>query len=146
QFHLAALDEQHHGRCARNHFRQRRSVENRVFCHRLDFRHNRPISIRLVVNLSLTFEPQDSAWTLIVRARLVNGRIPFAELPGPKWPGLLSGPSESRNEGKYESPTQSGRGQPHSKTLARCPARNRLRKVVECGSPMPLSRYCQEMS
>jgi len=33
---------------------------------------------------------------------------------------------------------ESGMGLPHSKTLARAPARHSVRKVVECGSPMPL--------
>jgi len=34
--------------------------------------------------------------------------------------------------------TESGIGLPHSKTLTRPTARNDLRKVLECGSPMPL--------
>jgi len=34
--------------------------------------------------------------------------------------------------------TQSGRGQPHSKTLARLPARHSVREVLECGCPLPL--------
>jgi hypothetical protein len=34
---------------------------------------------------------------------------------------------------------QSGRGQPHSKTLLRRIACHFFREVVECGSPMPLS-------
>jgi len=33
---------------------------------------------------------------------------------------------------------ESGIGLPHSKTLARLPERNSLRKVLECGGPMPL--------
>src|SRR6267154_1527439 len=35
---------------------------------------------------------------------------------------------------------KSGRGQPHSKTLARIPARNSIREVLECGCPLPLFR------
>jgi hypothetical protein len=35
--------------------------------------------------------------------------------------------------------TQSGRGLPHSKTLARRIARPSFREVLECGSPMPIS-------
>src|SRR5262249_42642708 len=34
---------------------------------------------------------------------------------------------------------QSGRGQPHSKTLTRRIARHSLREVLECGCPLPLS-------
>jgi hypothetical protein len=34
---------------------------------------------------------------------------------------------------------ESGRGQPHSKTLARFSARLYFRKVEECGCPLPLS-------
>jgi len=34
---------------------------------------------------------------------------------------------------------KSGRGQPHSKTLARLSTHLFIREVVECGSPMPLS-------
>jgi hypothetical protein len=33
---------------------------------------------------------------------------------------------------------KSGRGQPHSKTLARFSARCFFRKVLECGCPLPL--------
>jgi hypothetical protein len=33
---------------------------------------------------------------------------------------------------------KSGRGQPHSKTLARIRGRNYIRKVLECGCPLPL--------
>jgi hypothetical protein len=33
---------------------------------------------------------------------------------------------------------KSGMGLPHSTTLARSIKRNYLRKVLECGSPMPL--------
>jgi hypothetical protein len=33
---------------------------------------------------------------------------------------------------------ESGRGQPHSKTLARFPARYLIREVLECGCPLPL--------
>ena len=35
--------------------------------------------------------------------------------------------------------TKSGRGQPHSKTLARSHGRLYLREVLECGCPLPLS-------
>src|SRR6266850_6692330 len=34
---------------------------------------------------------------------------------------------------------QSGRGQPHSKTLSRGIARRSFREVLECGCPLPLS-------
>src|SRR5947209_5640774 len=35
--------------------------------------------------------------------------------------------------------SQSGRGQPHSKTLSRPIARCSVREVLECGCPLPLS-------
>jgi hypothetical protein len=35
--------------------------------------------------------------------------------------------------------TQSGIGLPHSRTLSRFLARQSIREVLECGSPMPLS-------
>src|SRR5689334_22173636 len=35
--------------------------------------------------------------------------------------------------------SQSGRGQPHSKTLSRRNARRSFREVLECGCPLPLS-------
>jgi len=38
---------------------------------------------------------------------------------------------------------ESGRGQPHSKTLARFSARYFLRKVLECGCPLPLFRVAR---
>src|SRR5437870_2625251 len=38
-----------------------------------------------------------------------------------------------------ERPGQSGRGQPHSKTLARLLACHSVREVLECGCPLPLS-------
>src|SRR5215831_15077996 len=38
-----------------------------------------------------------------------------------------------------EVPEKSGRGQPHSKTLARRIARHSFREVLECGCPLPLS-------
>jgi hypothetical protein len=33
---------------------------------------------------------------------------------------------------------ESGRGQPHSKTLSRRNARHSFREVLECGYPLPL--------
>jgi hypothetical protein len=38
----------------------------------------------------------------------------------------------------YVFVTQSGRGQPHSKTLARNPMRQKTQSVLECGCPLPL--------
>jgi hypothetical protein len=46
----------------------------------------------------------------------------------PRWLETGSGPPER----------ESGRGQPHSTTLARVPARNSIREVLECGCPLPL--------
>jgi hypothetical protein len=37
--------------------------------------------------------------------------------------------------------SESGRGQPHSKTLARHPLRPKTRSVLECGCPLPLSTH-----
>jgi beta-galactosidase len=44
------------------------------------------------------------------------------------------------NQRLAEVARESGIGLPHSRTLARSRERNYLRKVVECGSPMPLFR------
>jgi hypothetical protein len=39
----------------------------------------------------------------------------------------------------YTLARQSGRGLPHSKTLTRGPVRQKTRRVLECGCPLPLS-------
>jgi hypothetical protein len=38
-----------------------------------------------------------------------------------------------------EQSFESGGGQPHSKTLARYPSASNFCKVLDCGSPLPLS-------
>jgi len=52
--------------------------------------------------------------------------------------------------GGYQAGTyaanQSGRGQPHSKTLARCLAHYSVREVLECGCPLPLSAGFDDLS
>jgi hypothetical protein len=63
---------------------------------------------------------------------------PRAEIRGPKaekarWRG------GSGWRAPLPRPVQSGRGQPHSKTLARHPMRQKTRSVLECGCPLPLS-------
>src|SRR5882762_11711972 len=40
--------------------------------------------------------------------------------------------------GRTGSWSESGRGQPHSKTLSRWFARRSVREVLECGCPLPL--------
>jgi hypothetical protein len=45
-------------------------------------------------------------------------------------------------QGKFRlcsSPGKSGRGLPQFKTLPRFPASSKFRKILDCGSPLPLS-------
>jgi hypothetical protein len=42
----------------------------------------------------------------------------------------------------FDNGDESGRGQPHSKTLARRIARDSFREVLECGCPLPLLKVC----
>ena len=51
-------------------------------------------------------------------------------------PGEVALGSVASSYARFAS--QSGRGQPHSKTLARPPMRQKTRSVLECGCPLPL--------
>src|ERR1051325_8563310 len=55
------------------------------------------------------------------------------------WGGMMDAARRFRARVTSGRLIQSGRGLPHSKTLARYLAPSKSRQVLECGSPLPLS-------
>ncbi len=75
QFHLPALDQQHHGGRGGDDFCQRRHVENRALGHRFALRHECAIAVCLVIRRAVALQPQHAAGTLVAGDGRFNRRV-----------------------------------------------------------------------